>query len=142
MNESYGFKEFGVKTFGSSDELLFSAVLHSVLSCDFCGLTWNMGKRKEGQKYQLQSAVKLCAKNCAGGSREICVANKRQNVCCANYSYKKSLDALPSSFPGWLGRGYMFINFSVEKCHSVLLGIKLKKLLRSYSILLIELHFL
>lgn len=65
-----GFTEFRGKTFGSSDELLHSAVLYSVLPCDFCGLTWNMGKG-EGKIYQLQSAVKLSAESSAGGSTEI-----------------------------------------------------------------------
>lgn len=48
----------------------YYVVLYGALSCDFCGLSWNMGKGEE-KKYQLQSAVKLSADSGAGGSTEI-----------------------------------------------------------------------
>lgn len=48
--------------------VLFCTVCYPVTSAD-SPRTW--GKREEGQKYQLQGAVKLCAENGAEGSREI-----------------------------------------------------------------------
>lgn len=45
----------------------FSPGLYSMLSCDFCGLIWSMGKRQEAKHI----ICKLCTENGVGKSGEI-----------------------------------------------------------------------
>lgn len=111
--------------FGSSEALLHSAVLYSVLSYDFCGLSWNMGKGEEGKKHQLQSAVEL-QRVVQEGVQKSSVVKKRQNVSCI-FPTKKGLDSSSFFSPNLLWRVYLFNNFLIEKMLQNFLGNKIKK---------------
>ena len=97
--------------------VLFCTMCYPMTSVASPG-TW--GKEKRGKNINCKVLWSCVQRMVQEGVEKSCVAKNRQNVSCSDYSYKKSLDSSPSFSPDWLGRGYMFINFSVEKCYRIL----------------------